>query len=470
MEMVVIVNDGPHNGKAGVLWSNTKLKFQMAKLFKYLLVFPLIAFLCVAARAQTPDVAQLRQQSFDIVWRTVKEKHFDPTFGGMDWDAVRVKYEPEVARTKNDDELYALLRRMLGELHLSHFGIIPPTAQLDPNPKPETAPTAEGDAGARLQVVDGQAIVAAVAPDSAAFKAGLRPGFVVTQIHEIKLADFLAQVDKRLAEQSLSAGMAQFYRNRLVNGGLQGAAGDKLKIAYTDAQDRPGAVEITLAPKTGELTPAVGFMPPQRLSFTTKRLDNGFGYIAFNIWLIPQMEKLRAAVREMKDTPGLIIDLRGNPGGIGGMAAGLGGMLTEKEFSLGMMRLRSGRVAFTAYPQEGAYTGPVAIIIDSGSASTSEIFAAGLQETGRAVIVGEQSPGAALPSTFVKLPTGALFQYAIADFQTPQGVLIEGRGVRPDIGVKPTRAALLQGVDAPLKAASEYLQKQGKQKQENKLP
>jgi carboxyl-terminal processing protease len=152
------------------------------------------------------------------------------------------------------------------------------------------------------------------------------------------------------------------------------------------------------------------------------------------------------------------------------MAAGLGGMLTDKEFSFGIMRLRSGRVAFTAYPQAGAYTGPLAVIIDSGSASTSEIFAAGLQETGRAIIVGEQSPGAALPSTFVKLPTGALFQYAIADFQTPQGVLIEGRGVRPDIGVRVTRAGLSQGVDAPLAAASEYLQKQGKQKQEKKLP
>ena len=61
--------------------------------------------------------------------------------------------------------------------------------------------------------------------------------------------------------------------------------------------------------------------------------------------------------------------------------------------------------------------------------------------------------GAALPSVFGKLPTGALFQYAIADFKTPKGVLIEGLGVKPDIEVKLTRRALLEGRDPQLDAA-----------------
>ena len=426
----------------------------------FLLILCLGVLPGLRALAQAPAGVDLRAQAFDMVWRTVKEKHFDPTFGGVNWDAVRNKYEPQVAGVKTDSEFYALLRRMLGELHLSHFGIIPPAAQLDVATKPDTA--VEGDAGAELQLIDKQALIVTVAPDSAAFKAGLRPGFVITQINQTKLAEFLPQIDKRLAEGSLAKGLAQLYRNRSVNNLLAGAAGDKLKISYMDAQDRPAAAEIVLPARQGALTPAVGFMPPQRLSFTNKRLANGVGYISFNIWLIPQMEKLRAAVREMKDAPGLIIDLRGNPGGIGGLAAGLAGMLTDKESSLGAMHLRTGRIAFAVFPQTGAYNGPLAVIIDSGSASTSEIFAAGLQEMGRAVIVGEQSPGAALPSTFVKLPTGATFQYAVADFQTPQGVLIEGRGVTPDISAKPTRAALLQGVDAPLAAALEYLQKQAK--------
>ena len=73
--------------------------------------------------------------------------------------------------------------------------------------------------------------------------------------------------------------------------------------------------------------------------------------------------------------------------------------------------------------------------------------------------------GAALPSVFGKLPTGALFQYAIADFKTPKGVLIEGVGVKPDIEVKLTRRALLEGGDPQLDAAVGIIDpKQSKQR------
>jgi len=171
------------------------------------------------------------------------------------------------------------------------------------------------------------------------------------------------------------------------------------------------------------------------------------------------MDRIRAAIRGMSDAPGLIIDLRGNPGGFGAMANGLAGLLETKQTSLGVMSMRAAKINFVVYPQAGAYDGPVVILTDSGSASTSEVFAAGLQELGRAVVVGERSMGAALPSYIEKLPTGALFQYAIADFKTPKGVLIEGRGVVPDVEMNLTRAALLAGHDPQLDAAIEQIKK-----------
>jgi carboxyl-terminal processing protease len=171
------------------------------------------------------------------------------------------------------------------------------------------------------------------------------------------------------------------------------------------------------------------------------------------------MEKVRQAIRSMSDAPGIIIDLRGNPGGVGVMANGMAGLLHSKQASLGTMKLRSGHMNFAVFPQPEPYTGPVAVLIDNGSASTSEIFAAGMQELGRAVVVGERSAGAALPSVFLKLPTGALFQYAVGDFKTPKGVLIEGRGVLPDIEVKLNRRELLGGHDSQLDRAVEQIQK-----------
>jgi carboxyl-terminal processing protease len=84
-----------------------------------------------------------------------------------------------------------------------------------------------------------------------------------------------------------------------------------------------------------------------------------------------------------------------------------------------------------------------------------------MQENGRAIIVGQPSLGAVLPSVIEKLPIGARLQYAIADFKTPHGVLIEGRGVLPDVPVEITRGELLAGRDPVLeKAISELVKRQ----------
>jgi carboxyl-terminal processing protease len=161
----------------------------------------------------------------------------------------------------------------------------------------------------------------------------------------------------------------------------------------------------------------------------------------------------------MKDAPGMIIDLRGNPGGFGGMATGTAGLLETRQTSLGTMTYRAGTLKLAVNPQENPHLGPVVVMIDALSASTSEIFSAGMREIGRAVVVGETSSGAALPSVISTLPTGARFQYAIADYRTPGGTLIEGLGVVPDVEVKLTRRQLLEGRDAQLEAAIEQIRK-----------
>jgi carboxyl-terminal processing protease len=91
--------------------------------------------------------------------------------------------------------------------------------------------------------------------------------------------------------------------------------------------------------------------------------------------------------------------------------------------------------------------------VDGLSASTSEIFAGGLQDLGRARVFGTPTAGAALPSVIEKLPNGDGFQYAIANYTSEGGKVLEGRGVIPDVVVAPTREALLAGHDPVLEAA-----------------
>jgi len=114
---------------------------------------------------------------------------------------------------------------------------------------------------------------------------------------------------------------------------------------------------------------------------------------------------------------------------------------------------------FAVQPAPGRhpYGGPLLILTDEGTASAAEILAAGLQEAGRARVVGDASLGAVLPSVVESLPHGAVMQVVVADFKTPKGVLLEGRGVQPDQRVLETRAAFASGHDPVLDAAVDAL-------------
>jgi carboxyl-terminal processing protease len=407
----------------------------------------------VSTPATVEKSADVRQQTFDIVWRTVKEKHFDPNFGGVNWDKVREQYAPRVADVKNDGELYRLLQQMLGELHQSHFNIIPPEAVIPDDVKEPTT----GGIGVDVRMIDGAAVITRVETDSTAAQAGLRTGFVIQKIigptGEKTVDEFIALY----AKGNLTETMRSLRVTRRVMQEINGDPASTVKLVYLNAKDQQHTVTIARAKLKGELSQRLGQFPPQYTEFEQKRLPQAGGgdiaYIRFNIFTTPVTEKIRAAIREMHDADGMIFDLRGNPGGVAGIAVGIAGQLFDKGGTLGTMKMRSSEVKFAIFPQTNAYTGPVAILLDGLSGSTSEVFSSGMQETGRAVIIGERSAGACLPSYFQKLPTGALFQFAIADFRTPKGILIEGRGVIPDVELKWNRASLLAGSDAQLDAA-----------------
>ena len=186
------------------------------------------------------------------------------------------------------------------------------------------------------------------------------------------------------------------------------------------------------------------------------------GYVTFNVWLMPVVPKLEAAIASLrkKGMQSLVIDLRGNPGGVGVMVVPVARMLMTEAASLGEMKMREGNQIFKIIeaPQD-AFTGPIAILVDEGTGSTSEIFAQALQDLGRVKVYGAgPSQGAALPSLIEELPGGAKLQYVVADYTSPKGISVEGKGVAPDTVVPESPADYAGGRDPVLDAAAAALQ------------
>ena len=98
-----------------------------------------------------------------------------------------------------------------------------------------------------------------------------------------------------------------------------------------------------------------------------------------------------------------------------------------------------------------------ALLIDEGSASTSELFAAGLRDHDRARLFGGRSAGAALPAVMDRLPNGDVFMHAAMDYIRPNGERVEGRPIVPDVTTALRRADLRAGRDAALEAALAWI-------------
>lgn len=439
-----------------------KIKYTIYIVMKKIILLNFLLFSSlIALNAQKPAVGtaktasattELRRQSFEKVWNTINEKHFDPTFGGVDWRKMRGIYEPKATAATTNVRFNAVLNQMLGELKLSHFVVYSPSAV-------ENAKIVDGVTGIKLKWIDNQPVVSRVEKNSTAEKAGIKTGYVISKVNGKTVVELLAPLEKSFAERNPNDATKNLYRQFALLGYIDGNTATKVKIEFLNGVNQPQIIETARAELKSEMSPAVGNFPPQEVVFESKILNNNVGYIRFNIWVIPQMPKIREAIRSLKDANGIVFDLRGNPGGIGGMAPGIAGLLSDKQFSLGSMNSRNNELKFIVHPQTAPYMGKVVVITDGGSGSTSEIFAAGLQENDRAVIVGERSAGQILVSLFDTLPTGAIFQYAISDYKSPKNILIEGRGVIPDVEVVTTRQTLLEGRDAQLEAAIKLINK-----------
>lgn len=208
-------------------------------------------------------------------------------------------------------------------------------------------------------------------------------------------------------------------------------------------------------PLSGGTAVQFGNLPESQLVFESRMLATGAGYIRFNEFLDPVtvMPKFEAAMKEFAKAPGVILDLRGNPGGIGIMAMGIAGFfVSESGQQLGVMKMRDTSLKFTIFPRPDVYRGKLAILLDAGSASTTEILAQGLQDLKRARIFGTRSAGAALPSDIIRLPNGDGFQYPTASFTSTGGHVLEGNGVTPDVEVEPGA-----GPEAVIDAAAAWI-------------
>lgn len=384
--------------------------------------------------------------TFEHVWRTVLQKHYDPTIACKDWPALRAEFGGKLAGAVDAATAYRVMNELLDSLGQSHFRVVPPHDTTIEEPGgPARVPVQVRLIGEQLVVVDARA---------GGVDSGLPRGAVIVKIGERPASEFV----ERAREEALRPGEVAFHVARVAENALSGQPGQKRSVTILDPGRKDAEVtkEVTCVTPPGELVTLGNLRNLPTVVEHRMLAGSKVGYVGFNYWMLPMVQRVEAALKELRadGMEALVLDLRGNPGGVGAMAIPVARLLLREPGSLGKLQFRDFAQEFNVAGDPTAFTGPVAILIDEGTASTSEIFAAGLRDLGRVTIVGARpSAGAALPSLLEKLENGALLQYVVGDYHSAKGTVAEGDGVPPDIVVPEARADFVAGKDPVLDAA-----------------
>jgi len=429
----------------------------------------LVASLCMAQQALTPAQRKENLDSFEYVWKAVRDHHWDPKLGGLDWQAVHDELRPKLDAASSTDSAREVMQDMLERLHQTHYAVFPGEVYSEMAPDADGGTekghtSGHGNPGLDLRVLDGHVIVTSVEPESPAAAYGVKPGWEILRIDDRELAPAVSRIQKELKDSTLN----DLRVTRAMLGRLQGQTGTKVAVDFLDGKDRVVSTRLERVTPRGKIAglgnfPGDYFWAEWRKVRPDARPD--IGYVRFNMFMDPETlsTTMEQAVKACADCSGFIIDVRGNPGGIGGLAMAVSGWFMDREgVQLGTQYMRGGTIKYVVFPRPRPFRGPLAVLVDGGSASTSEIFAGGLKDVGRARIFGTRTAGAALPSIIERLPNGDGFQYAIANYISQGGKPLEGNGVIPDEVVHLTRHSLLEGHDAVLDAALDWIQKQKK--------
>lgn len=411
--------------------------------------------------AVDPGLALL---TFDSAWSRIATTHYDTAFGGVDWHGARDELRPRAAAATTLAGLRRVIDELLQRLGESHYVLIPHEVADALEEGRGVEPAVSGEAGLQVRLVDDAFVVWRVDEDGAAARAGIRPGWTLLGVDGRELASQVAALRALPPTEQRTALTRLLYQ---ANAALTGESGQSMRLQLVNAERDTVESGIVLRPTRGEMV-RFGNLPPVMALLHHEQIatDAGcIGLIRLNVWVVPLVPAFDRGLDTMRGCAGIIVDLRGNPGGVAGMIMGTAGHFLSDTLPLGFMRTRTSRLRFKANPRrvraDGSavtpYAGPLAILVDEMSASTSEFFAAGLQGVGRARVFGTPTAGQALPALMVRLPTNDVLMHVIADFTGPGGVRIEGRGVVPDVAITSTRSDLLEGRDAPLRAALDWI-------------
>jgi C-terminal processing protease CtpA/Prc len=427
--------------------NETKSSFLAIRTVAVFIVLQACSLLFIASPALSQSSSNQDRERGLTMLKTVKEdirkNYYDPGFRGIDLDARFKLAEDKMKLAKSNAEVFGIIAQALLDFNDSHTSFVPPQR------------SARIDYGWLMKTFGNDCYVTEVKPHSDADAKGLKPGDLVQLIDGIR---------------PNRANLWVFYYLY-----YQLAPRPIVKMVVQSPGEQSRLLEIKPRIETGkkifDLTETVDLNRLWREE-EDEDVANRHRYAEFGselfVWKMPHFDLTRDEVDEMVDKAkkhkALILDLRGNGGGAEETLLRLIGNFSDHDVTVGDVKRRKETKPLIAKTRGGAgFKGQLVILVDSDSASASEVFARVMQLEKRGTVLGDHTAGKVMRSrSYVhQMGVDTIVVYAAsvtdADVIMSDGKSLEQVGVTPDETSLPTPENLRARQDPVLSRAAAIL-------------
>ncbi len=367
------------------------------------------------------DRRVIYQQSFDEFYRRFGTAFYDSKLHGIDWKATRIKYEPLLQAVATPEEFANLLSEMVGEVNSSHSEISP-------------APHGSGPQTGNLGLFY----------DDSYAGPGIRVNGVLPKGPTDKASTRVLPNEYILSVDGVDVTLNELFYNT-----LQDKAGKKVELLVNGKPFKEGARTVKVKPISIAQWRDLDYdaMVRKNRERVEKLSAGRLAYIHIRIMDEPSLNNFeRELWSDAMNKEGLVLDIRGNPGGNTHDA---------------VLEALSRRVYGYTQPRDGlrqtqpdrAWTKPIVLLIDQNSYSDAEVFPAGFRSLHLGKIVGVPTPGYVIGTYEGHLPDGTSFRMPTWGFFTADGKNMENSGVLPDITIENSLEDIAAGKDRQLESA-----------------
>ena len=346
-------------------------------------------------------------------WRIIKSKYYDPTMNGQDWMRWNRRYVDKIMTT---DDASVAINSMLASLDDPYSRFL--------DKKEYSEQTTNIDAkivgiGVNIISTSGKVLIVSVVEDTPAFEEGIKAG------------DLILKVDgKNVAGKSVSDVAAL----------IRGKEGE--------------SVSLELMRENKKLTKNILREEIQIKNIKTSIIEDKIGYIQISSFISSDLtSEFIAALNKTEKCPGLIIDLRGNAGGLMPNAVFIADMFLPSGHIVSIVDRNHQQSVIDAQVKPYAINKPLVILIDEASASASEILSGALKDNKKAILIGKRTYGKGMIQKIYPLPNETGMNLTIAKYLTPKGYDINKKGIEPDYEVEFTESDYLNNKDPQLDKA-----------------